>query len=41
MSESRIELKDIYNDAILQGTVEGAEITKRCGAKVRMDGATD
>ena len=41
MSESRIELKDIYDDAILQGTVEGAEITKRCGAKVRMDGATE
>ncbi len=41
MSESRIELKDIYDDAILQGTVDGAEITKRCGARERMDGTTE
>jgi len=41
MSESKIELKDIYDDAILQGSVEGAEIMKRCGAKCRIDGRTE
>lgn len=41
MSENKIELKDIYDDAILVGTVEGAEITKRCGAKFRMDDTSE
>lgn len=41
MSENKVELKDIYDDAILQGSVEGAEIIKRCGAKTRIDGRTE
>lgn len=34
-----IELKDSYDEAILQGTIEGAELTKACDAKSRMDGS--
>lgn len=41
MSENKVELRDIYDDAILQGSVEGAEIIKRCGAKCRVDGRTE
>ena len=41
MSENKLELKDIYDDAILQGSTEGAEIIKRCGAKTRIDGRTE
>ena len=41
MSENKIELKDIYSDAILQGTVDGAMIVKRCDGRTRIDECTD
>jgi len=36
-----IELKDSYDEAILQGTIEGAELTRACDAKSRMDGSSE
>ncbi|MBE6039244.1 MAG: hypothetical protein E7218_08660 [Anaerofustis stercorihominis] len=41
MSESKIELKDIYDDAILQGCTDGANITRICDAKLRVDHSTE
>ena len=41
MCESNLELKDIYDDAILQGTIDGALITRICSARERMDGSTE
>ena len=36
-----IELKDSYDEAILRGTIEGAELTRACDAKSRMDGSSE
>ncbi len=41
MDANKLELKDIYDDAILQGSVEDSEIIKRCGAKTKVDGSTE
>lgn len=38
MEESKIELKDIYEDAIIEGRMKGSKEAKREGAKKRVDG---
>lgn len=36
-----IELKDCYDEAVLRGTIDGAELTQACDAKSRMNGSNE
>jgi len=37
MEDNKLELKDIYDDAILEATIRGAELTKRFHGRRRVD----